>query len=163
SGCAMWASRWPRSPPRRGASPGGRWGWSGASTGTCRGGSVRWGGCARTRRGRAPAWAPPPARPARRGGATAAGGGASGAGAVGGGFGCKIDLSVEHFAAILAVKSGRPVKLVHTREEELAYGTPRHPHRITLTSGVARDGTLVARTALVIQDGGAYSTETPII
>src|SRR5207244_9751478 len=57
--------------------------------------------------------------------------------AVGGGFGCKIDLSVEHIAAILAIKSGRPVKLIQTREEELAYGTPRPPHRIPLTSGGA--------------------------
>src|SRR5581483_3962241 len=41
---------------------------------------------------------------------------------VGGGFGAKIAPVVEHICAVLALKAGKPVRLVHTREEELAYG-----------------------------------------
>ena len=82
---------------------------------------------------------------------------------VGGGFGSKIELKVEHIAAALARKARRPVKLVNSRAEELSYGTPRHPHHITITSGVRRDGTLVARRVRVIQDSGAYSADTPLL
>lgn len=82
---------------------------------------------------------------------------------VGGGFGSKIELAGEHICAAVARKARRPVRMVYSREEELAYGTPRHPHHVTLTTGVKRDGTLVARLARVIQDWGAFSGDTPII
>jgi CO/xanthine dehydrogenase Mo-binding subunit len=82
---------------------------------------------------------------------------------VGGGFGSKIELVVEHVAALLARKARRPVKCVLSREEELAYGMPRRPFRVKVRSGVKRDGTLVAREVTAHADEGAYTGDAPII
>ena len=80
---------------------------------------------------------------------------------IGGGFGGKLRVGVEHFAAWLARKSRRPVKLMTTSEEELLDAYPRQPTVIDLKTGVDRDGRLLARQARVVLDCGAYANSGP--
>ena len=75
---------------------------------------------------------------------------------LGGGFGAKLRLAFEAFPALLAIKTGRPVKLVNTREEVFTLNGPRHPVTNYLKTGVNRDGAIVAREAFSIFDVGAY-------
>ena len=75
---------------------------------------------------------------------------------LGGGFGAKLRLAFEAFAALLAMKTGRPVKLVNTREEVFTMNGPRLPVTNYIRSGVMRDGTITAREAYTIFDVGAY-------
>jgi CO/xanthine dehydrogenase Mo-binding subunit len=82
---------------------------------------------------------------------------------VGGGFGGKLDASLEPFCALLARKSGRPVKLVNTRGEEFAGGTPRENAIVRIRSAVSRDGELLGQEATCLMDAGAYAGETPAI
>ncbi len=83
----------------------------------------------------------------------------------GGGFGGKEEYPsmIGGHAAVLAWKSGRPVKVVYDRAEDIAATTKRHPSIVRLRTGVMRDGTLVAIDADVIMDGGAYLTLTPVV
>lgn len=80
---------------------------------------------------------------------------------IGGGFGGKLRVGVEHFAAWLARKSKRPVKLMTTSEEELTDAYPRQPTVVTLKTGVSRDGLLLAREGKVILDCGAFANSGP--
>src|SRR5436190_17869092 len=80
---------------------------------------------------------------------------------IGGGFGGKLRIGVEHFAALLARVCGRPVKIITTSEEELTAAHPRQAAIITLKTGVARDGRILAREGRVIVDCGAYSGSGP--
>ena len=76
---------------------------------------------------------------------------------LGGGFGGKCDFHFEAHVAALARVTGRPVRLVLTREEEfLATDKVRHPFIVELTTGVKRDGTITARRARLVLDSGAY-------
>jgi CO/xanthine dehydrogenase Mo-binding subunit len=79
---------------------------------------------------------------------------------LGGGYGGKIDPMCEPLAAILARHTRRPVRVSLTRAEEFVTAG-KHPSRITIRSGVKRDGTLVAHSAQVYYDGGSYSLNTP--
>jgi len=83
----------------------------------------------------------------------------------GGGFGGKEDYPsiIAAHAAVLAWKSGRPVKIAYDRLEDIAATTKRHPSRTRLRAGVKRDGTLVALEADVVMDGGAYVTLSPVV
>ena len=76
--------------------------------------------------------------------------------AVGGGFGGKNEITMEPQIALLAMKTGRPVKIAYTREEEFESTTIRHPYIIKYKSGIKKDGTLVARQVDIISDSGAY-------
>lgn len=76
--------------------------------------------------------------------------------AVGGGFGGKGEITIEPYIAILAMKTGKPVKMVFSREDEFAVSTVRHPYVIKYKSGLKRDGTLVARQIEIVSDSGAY-------
>jgi CO/xanthine dehydrogenase Mo-binding subunit len=76
--------------------------------------------------------------------------------AVGGGFGGKSEVTVEPFVALLALKTGKPVKMVYSREDEFIASTVRHPYVTTYKSGLKKDGTLVARQVEIISDCGAY-------
>ena len=80
---------------------------------------------------------------------------------IGGGFGGKLRVGVEHFAAWLARKSKRPVKVTTTSEEELTDAYPRQPTVITLKTGVSKDGLLIARAGKVLLDCGAYANSGP--
>jgi len=75
---------------------------------------------------------------------------------VGGNFGGKNEITLEPILALLAKKAGRPVKGVFTREDEFISSTTRHPFVMDYTTGVANDGTIVARKVRIVCDGGAY-------
>ena len=79
---------------------------------------------------------------------------------LGGGFGAKCDFHFEGHVAALAKASRRPVKLVFTRKEEFfAVGHRREGMLIEMETGAKFDGTLVARRARLVLDGGAYCGE----
>ena len=75
---------------------------------------------------------------------------------LGGGFGAKLRLAFEAFPALLAMKTGHPVKLVNTREEAFTLNGPRLPVANYIRSGVTNDGRIVAREAYSVFDVGAY-------
>ncbi len=79
---------------------------------------------------------------------------------VGGGFGGKEDMIYQGMLALLAMKTGRPVRLVFTREESIISTAKRHPSRTTLRMGLMRDGTIRASQMTVVCDGGAYGLST---
>jgi carbon-monoxide dehydrogenase large subunit len=76
---------------------------------------------------------------------------------IGGGFGGKGTISIEPIAAMLALKTKKPVKIEMTRKEDFQAATPRHSMEISIKTGVKRDGTLLARKALIKADTGAYT------
>ena len=80
---------------------------------------------------------------------------------IGGGFGGKLEMGLEPYAALLALKSGRPVKMTMSRAEEFQAANPRHASRITITTGVTEDMKILARRAEVLLDTGAYSGNGP--
>ena len=77
-------------------------------------------------------------------------------GFVGGNFGGKNEISQEPVLALLSRKAGRPVKGVFTRSDEFVSSTVRHPFVMDYKTGVSKDGRILARTARLILDGGAY-------
>jgi 4-hydroxybenzoyl-CoA reductase alpha subunit len=78
---------------------------------------------------------------------------------VGGAFGGKSEpFSLEFCAAKLAMITGRPVKILYTREEVFYAHRGRHPMRLRYRTGVRRDGTLTGTDAVIHIDGGAYSS-----
>lgn len=82
---------------------------------------------------------------------------------IGGGFGAKSHIKLEPLAAALAWKTGgQPVKIMLSRSECFAQIT-KHAAMVTLRTGVKRDGTLVARQAIVYWNAGAYSDTSPIV
>ena len=83
----------------------------------------------------------------------------------GGGFGGKEEYPsmIAGHAALLARKSGRPVKLVYDRVEDMLATTKRHPAIVRHRTGVARDGRLVAMEIDAIFDGGAYATLSAVV
>jgi CO/xanthine dehydrogenase Mo-binding subunit len=82
-------------------------------------------------------------------------------GTVGGGFGGKVDVIVEPIACIAAMATGRPVKYVYGRAEEMQVSSPRAAERIYIKDGVMADGTIVARKVTLYVDAGAYSRHSP--
>ncbi|HUL20430.1 MAG TPA: molybdopterin cofactor-binding domain-containing protein [Thermodesulfobacteriota bacterium] len=76
---------------------------------------------------------------------------------IGGGFGGKGEISIEPIAAMLAMKTKRPVKIELTRREDFLSATPRHSMEIWIKTGVKKDGTLVAMQAKIKVDTGAYA------
>jgi CO/xanthine dehydrogenase Mo-binding subunit len=83
----------------------------------------------------------------------------------GGGFGGKEEYPsmIAGHAALLAWKSGRPVKLVYDRVEDMLATTKRHPGVIRHRTGVTRDGRLTAMDIDVVLDGGAYATLSAVV
>lgn len=82
---------------------------------------------------------------------------------IGGGFGAKGGLHVQHLAAALALKTGRPVKMVLSRVEDFEIVRSRHPARVIMKTGAKKDGSLLAREANIFLDGGAYADESPTV
>jgi len=79
--------------------------------------------------------------------------------ALGGGFGSGLDTHCYEFIAILlAHASGRPVKIVYTREEEFSYLSPRQSAEVRVAQGCDKDGKLTFRDVAVLQDNGAYTS-----
>ena len=83
----------------------------------------------------------------------------------GGGFGGKEDYpsTIALHAALLALKSRRPVKIIYDRAEDMASTTKRHPARIRHRTGLDRHGKLIAQDIDVLMDGGAYVTLSPVV
>jgi CO/xanthine dehydrogenase Mo-binding subunit len=78
-------------------------------------------------------------------------------GTVGGGFGGKVDSLTEPLATLAAMLTGRPVRYVLGREEEMQFGSPRGAERIYVKDGVMKDGRIVARHVRSYFDSGAYT------
>ncbi len=83
---------------------------------------------------------------------------------VGGAFGSKLDVyPYEPIAALLARKTGRPVKVLYTREEEFKAAPTRQAAIIHMRTGATRDGVLTFRSADVLLDNGAHTSWGPTI
>jgi 4-hydroxybenzoyl-CoA reductase subunit alpha len=79
--------------------------------------------------------------------------------AVGGGFGGKAETSpLDLCSALLSRKTGRPVRMVYTREEMFRHGRGRHKQHMHFKLGVDKDGKIKAFTSQIYLDGGAYSS-----
>ena len=83
----------------------------------------------------------------------------------GGAFGGKEEYPsmIAGHAALLAWKSGHPVKLIYDREEDMAATTKRHPSRTRHKTAIATDGTLLAMDIEFTIDGGAYATLSSVV
>lgn len=80
---------------------------------------------------------------------------------VGGAFGGKEDLSVQHHAALLAMKTQKPVKLTLTRQESILVHPKRHAMELELTTGCDAEGKITAVVARIVADTGAYASLGP--
>jgi CO/xanthine dehydrogenase Mo-binding subunit len=78
--------------------------------------------------------------------------------AIGGAFGGREDLSIQHLLALAAYRLNRTVALVWSREESMIAHHKRHPVTIRCRWGADRDGTIVAVRAEAVADGGAYAS-----
>ena len=83
--------------------------------------------------------------------------------AIGGGFGGKLDLSVQPLIAVAAWKLGRPVRLVYERPESMLSSTKRHPAQMTATASCSAQGTLTAFDFAGDFNTGAYSSWGPTV
>ena len=79
---------------------------------------------------------------------------------LGGSFGAKRDISIEIYLALGAIKTGRPVKMVLTRQESMRMSTKRHPMKMRYVTGFSREGKITASRMEITMDAGAYSSET---
>lgn len=77
---------------------------------------------------------------------------------VGGGFGNKQEVVTEPLAAVLAMRTGRPVKLEYTRHDEFTIARMRHPQHLKVSIGAKRDGSLTATHIKVLSNTGPYGT-----
>jgi xanthine dehydrogenase D subunit len=82
---------------------------------------------------------------------------------VGGAFGGREDLSMHVHACLLALHTGKPVKMSYSREESFFGHVHRHPAWLHYEFGAERDGTLVYAKADLLFDGGAYASSTPAV
>jgi CO/xanthine dehydrogenase Mo-binding subunit/aerobic-type carbon monoxide dehydrogenase small subunit (CoxS/CutS family) len=83
--------------------------------------------------------------------------------AVGGGFGSKLDLSVQPFVALAALRCGQPARLRYTRPESIRTTTKRHPSTITVAAGVDAHGGLVGVRLDAAFNTGAYASWGPTV
>ncbi|HKE98451.1 MAG TPA: xanthine dehydrogenase subunit D [Actinomycetes bacterium] len=79
---------------------------------------------------------------------------------VGGAFGAREDLSMQVHACMLALRTGRPVKMLYSREESFLGHVHRHPARLAYRHGARADGRLVFVRARIVLDGGAYASSS---
>lgn len=84
---------------------------------------------------------------------------------MGGSFGGKDEVmsALCGRAALLALKTGRPVKMVNSREESLRESYKRHPYKLKYKVGATRAGKLVAMKVYITADAGAYASQTPFV
>jgi CO/xanthine dehydrogenase Mo-binding subunit len=81
----------------------------------------------------------------------------------GGGFGGKLDISVQCHAALLSFYTERPVKIVRSREESMLVSAKRHPHVMRFKTGATKDGKLLAWEVEMFGDTGAYASYGPAV
>jgi putative selenate reductase molybdopterin-binding subunit len=77
---------------------------------------------------------------------------------IGGGFGGKQEIVLDDLCAHIALKTGRPVFMELKRDEEFFASRTRHPQRITMKTGLAKNGKIVANEMRVLANTGAYGT-----
>ncbi|MCV0395547.1 MAG: xanthine dehydrogenase family protein molybdopterin-binding subunit [Rhizobiaceae bacterium] len=82
-------------------------------------------------------------------------------GTVGGGFGGKVDVTVEPIAILASRLTGRPVSFIYSREEEMQISSPRAAEKIIIKDGITKDGRILARKVTGYTDAGAYSRHSP--
>ena len=82
---------------------------------------------------------------------------------VGGAFGGREDLSMHVHACLLALRTGKPVKMSYSREESFFGHVHRHPAWMRYEFGAENDGTLVYAKADILLDGGAYASSTTAV
>lgn len=82
---------------------------------------------------------------------------------VGGAFGAREDVSMQIHACMLALRTGRPVKMSYGREESFLGHVHRHPSRVWMRHGATRDGKLVSVVARLLIDGGAYASSSSAV
>ena len=83
--------------------------------------------------------------------------------AVGGGFGAKLDLSVQPFLALAALKTGQPVRMAYSRAESMQSSTKRHPSDIDMRVSADKTGRLRAISFHGVFDTGAYASWGPTV
>lgn len=85
--------------------------------------------------------------------------------ATGGGFGGKEDYPsmMAVWTGLLALKAGRPVRMIYDRRQDIEVTPKRHPSKVVHRTGVKKDGTIVAMDIDLLMDGGAYTTLTRVI
>jgi CO/xanthine dehydrogenase Mo-binding subunit len=83
--------------------------------------------------------------------------------AVGGGFGSKLDISVQPFLALAALKTGKPVRICYSRTESMQSTTKRHPSHITLRIGADENGKISGFDFFGAFDTGAYASWGPTV
>jgi aldehyde oxidoreductase len=83
--------------------------------------------------------------------------------AVGGGFGSKLDVSVQPFLALAAMKTGKPVRITYERTESMQSTTKRHPAQISMRIGAGADGRLSGMTFDGDFNTGAYASWGPTV
>ncbi len=81
----------------------------------------------------------------------------------GGGFGSKLDVSVQCYLGLAAFYMKRPVKLVFTREEVFEATSKRHPMKIEYRTGATKEGKLTAVQARILGDAGAYASYGTVV
>jgi CO/xanthine dehydrogenase Mo-binding subunit len=84
---------------------------------------------------------------------------------IGGAFGGKEDYPslIAGHAALLALKSGKPVKIIYDRHEDMAATTKRHPAIVRHRTALTKDGRLLAQDIVVTMDGGAFATCSGVV
>lgn len=84
---------------------------------------------------------------------------------MGGSFGGKDEVisSIAARATVLALKTGRPVKMVNTRAESILESYKRHPYKMKYKVGATKEGKLIAMEIKAIADSGAYACQTPFV
>jgi 4-hydroxybenzoyl-CoA reductase alpha subunit len=79
---------------------------------------------------------------------------------MGGGFGERLEVDpIDVITVFLSKKTGRPVRIINTRDEQFTTGRTRYPMVIDIKTGVKKDGTLLAREVRVVTDNGAYNNQ----
>jgi xanthine dehydrogenase D subunit len=82
---------------------------------------------------------------------------------IGGAFGSREDVSIQVHACLLALHTGRPVKMSYGREESFLGHPHRHPTRIWMRHGATRDGRIAVVRARLLLDGGPYTSTSPAV
>ncbi len=84
-------------------------------------------------------------------------------GGVGGAFGAREDISLQVHTCLLALRTGRPVRMAYSREESFLGHVHRHPATIWMRHHATRDGRLLRVEARLVLDGGAYASTSSAV
>ncbi|MEI2403427.1 xanthine dehydrogenase subunit D [Niallia taxi] len=82
---------------------------------------------------------------------------------IGGSFGGKDELNIQPYICLLAMVTGQPVKIHQSRRTSVKAGLKRHPMKITMKTGVDKEGKILAHKVRILADTGAYATLGPAV